>query len=116
MRTIELDFLRSAKQLSYLDLSNNKIQGRIPDFALSNWMNSMSNLNLSHNMLTSSNQIHLLPLLDIDLQSNFLQGPLPIPPPSVQLFFMSKNSLTGEIPSSFCNLTLLGSRIRIVRN
>ncbi|KAM3281342.1 hypothetical protein P3S67_028363 [Capsicum chacoense] len=107
----ELDFLRSAKQLLYLDLSNNKIQGRIPDWALSNWMNSMSNRNLSHNMLTSSNQIHLLPLLDIDLRSNFLQGPLPIPPPTVQLFFMSKNNLTGEIPSSFCNLTLLGSRI-----
>ncbi|MCE5166045.1 hypothetical protein HAX54_014305 [Datura stramonium] len=48
----ELDFLRSAKKLLDLDLSNNKIQGRIPDWAWSNWMHSMTYLNLSHNMLT----------------------------------------------------------------
>ncbi|MCD9560975.1 hypothetical protein HAX54_019842 [Datura stramonium] len=48
----ELDFLRSAKKLLDLDLSNNKIQGRIPDWAWSNWMHSMTYLNSSHNMLT----------------------------------------------------------------
>ncbi|XP_060170292.1 receptor-like protein Cf-9 [Lycium barbarum] len=52
----ELDFLRSTEELSYLDLSNNKIQGRIPDWAWSNWMH-MEYLNLSRNMLTSIDQI-----------------------------------------------------------
>ncbi|KAG5574157.1 hypothetical protein H5410_063923 [Solanum commersonii] len=33
----ELEFLRSAKQLSDLDLSNNKLQGRVPDWAWSTW-------------------------------------------------------------------------------
>ncbi|PHU01777.1 hypothetical protein BC332_31564 [Capsicum chinense] len=49
----ELEFLRSAKQLGDLDLSNNKLQGRIPDWAWSNWMFSMRSLNLSYNKLTS---------------------------------------------------------------
>ncbi|XP_047257370.1 receptor-like protein 9DC3 isoform X1 [Capsicum annuum] len=102
----ELDFLRSANQLQTLDLSNNKIRGRIPDWLLSNWMHSISNLNLSHNMLTSIDLIRLPPLT-IDLRSNFLRGMLPIPPTSVEYFFISNNSLTGEIPSSICNLTSL---------
>nr|XP_016433134.1 PREDICTED: receptor-like protein 12 [Nicotiana tabacum] len=103
----ELDFLRSAKNLRFLDLSNNKIQGIIPDWAWSNWMYSLNSLNLSHNMLTSFDHIYLLPLYAIDLRSNFLQGSLPIPPPCVGLFFISNNSLDGEIPSFFCNLTSL---------
>ncbi|KAG5626772.1 hypothetical protein H5410_011990 [Solanum commersonii] len=69
----ELEFLRSAKKLQQLDLSNNKIQGRIPDWAWSNWMSSLDTLNMSHNMLSSVDSIPL-PLADIiDLRSNLLQ-------------------------------------------
>ncbi|XP_047257372.1 receptor-like protein 9DC3 [Capsicum annuum] len=104
----EVDFLRSAKGLQELDLSNNKIQGRIPDWAWSNWMHSMAYLDLSDNMLTSIDQISsFYQLYSIDLRSNFLQGTLPIPPTSVETFFISNNSLTGEIPLSVCNLTSL---------
>ncbi|KAM3199310.1 hypothetical protein P3L10_031670 [Capsicum annuum] len=72
----ELEFLRSAKQLQELDLSNNKIQGRIPVWAWSNWMFSM-------------------------------RSSLPIPPNTTWLFFISQNNMSGEIPSSICNLTSL---------
>ncbi|KAM3289247.1 receptor-like protein Cf-9 [Capsicum chacoense] len=103
----ELEFLRSAKQLGDLDLSNNKIQGRIPDWAWSNWMFSLQSLNLSHNMLTSVDSIPLQHVFTIDLRSNLLQGSLPIPPNSTTYFFISDNNLSEEIPSSICNLASL---------
>ncbi|KAL3351096.1 hypothetical protein AABB24_019614 [Solanum stoloniferum] len=100
----ELEFLRSAKKLSDLDLSNNKVQGRVPDWAWSTWNFSVSNLNLSHNMLTSMDSIPLQSGYIIDLRSNFLKGSLPIPGNSTAFFFTSENNLSGEIPSSICNL------------
>ncbi|KAH0680994.1 hypothetical protein KY284_022079 [Solanum tuberosum] len=103
----EVEFLRSAKYLGELDLSNNKLQGRIPDWAWSNWMFSLTNLDISHNMLTSVDLIPLQTVHTIDLRSNFLQGSLPIPSNSTKYFFISDNNLTGEISSSICNLTSL---------
>ncbi|XP_047249858.1 receptor-like protein Cf-9 homolog [Capsicum annuum] len=103
----ELEFLRSAKQLGELDLSNNKLQGRIPDWAWSNWMFSMQSLNLSHNMLPSVDSIPLQHLDTIDLRYNLLQGSLPISPNLTRYFFISENNLSEEIPSSICNLTSL---------
>ncbi|KAH0708099.1 hypothetical protein KY290_009600 [Solanum tuberosum] len=103
----ELEFLRSANRLEDLDLSNNKIQGRIPDWAWSNWMSSLKTLNISQNMLTSVDSIPLQSLYTIDLRSNLLHGSLPIPPNSTNYFFISHNNLTGEIPSSICNLASL---------
>nr|GMD72852.1 receptor-like protein 12 [Ipomoea batatas] len=39
---MNFNFLRDSKSLEYLDLSNNKIQGRIPEWAWSNWQDTMS--------------------------------------------------------------------------
>ncbi|KAH0653665.1 hypothetical protein KY285_032235 [Solanum tuberosum] len=69
----ELEFLRSAKLLWQLDLSNNKIQGRIPDWGWSNWMFSLQDLNISHNMLMSVESIPLQFADTIDLRPNSLQ-------------------------------------------
>ncbi|XP_016468510.1 receptor-like protein Cf-9 homolog [Nicotiana tabacum] len=104
----ELEFLRSAKRLKTLDLSYNKIQGRIPNWAWSNWMFSLEYLDLSHNMLESVDSIPPESYVYwIDLRSNFLQGPLPIPPNFIEYFFISNNNLSGEIPSSVCTVTSL---------
>ncbi|KAH0708085.1 hypothetical protein KY284_009512 [Solanum tuberosum] len=102
----ELEFLRSANQLLVLDLSHNKIQGGIPDWAWSNWMSLMT-LDIAHNMLTSVESIPLQTVDTIDLRSNLLQGSLPIPPNSTRYFLISQNNLTEEIPPSICNLTSL---------
>ncbi|PHT66919.1 hypothetical protein T459_31344 [Capsicum annuum] len=102
----EWEFLRSAKYLWELDLSNNKLQGRIPDWAWSNWL-SLITLDISNNMLTSIDSIPLLTIDTIDLRSNLLQGSLPIPPNSTRNFLISDNNLSEEIPSSICNSTSL---------
>ncbi|KAM3323511.1 hypothetical protein P3S67_004662 [Capsicum chacoense] len=118
----EFDFLRSTKNLWNLDLSNNKIQGSIPDWAWSNWLlsltvlnlshNKLSVLNLSHNMLTSFDQNSRPHLYSVDLRSNSIQGSLPILPPSVNFFFVSnnnlnlaRNNLKGAIPQCLGNMS-----------
>ncbi|XP_040930892.1 receptor-like protein 6 [Gossypium hirsutum] len=99
-------FLRSAKSLSSLDISHNKIQGPIFETETEGW-ELLSTLDLSHNLLTSLEQFPGKNLNTLDLHSNLLQGPLLVPSPTVREFLISENKLTGEIPPSVCNLTSL---------
>ncbi|XP_062081251.1 receptor-like protein 6 [Humulus lupulus] len=46
-------------------------------------------------------------LVIVDLRSNMIEGPLPTVPPSMSIFFISNNALSGEIPSTYCNLSEL---------
>jgi len=80
-------FLAPLQNLQYLDLSHNKIRGSIPkhDNLLRSWKN------MSY----------------IDLSFNKLQGDLPIPPDGTQIFSVSNNELSGEIPSAMCNTSTL---------
>nr|XP_023889779.1 receptor-like protein 9DC3 isoform X1 [Quercus suber]XP_023889794.1 receptor-like protein 9DC3 isoform X1 [Quercus suber] len=76
-------FLRLSTHLQYLDLSNNKIYGRVPKWLGDVGMNSLDYVNL---------------------RGNLLQGPFPtLNFSSLQFIFFSKNNLTGEIPSSICD-------------
>ncbi|CAL5392561.1 unnamed protein product [Camellia sinensis] len=43
----------------------------------------------------------------IDLHSNLLQGPLPVPPNTTIVFSISNNKLSGEIPPLICSLSSL---------
>ncbi|KAJ4725237.1 Receptor-like protein [Melia azedarach] len=100
------DILRNQTKLQILDISGNKIHGRIPNWFLEVGRDSLSYLNLSHNFLTGG--IENIPpnnLQDLDLRSNLLQGSLMVPPPLAVFLLVSNNKLTGEIPSSFCNLS-----------
>nr|GMD66657.1 receptor-like protein 12 [Ipomoea batatas] len=100
-----LNFLRDSKFIDFLDLSNNKIQGRIPEWAWSNWQHTLRYLNLSHNYLTSVEGIQLHSIDTIDLQFNLLEGPLPIPSsPFLRYYSASQNKLSGEVPFTVCNL------------
>ncbi|KAL5710143.1 hypothetical protein ACHQM5_020745 [Ranunculus cassubicifolius] len=130
------EFLSNQSMLRTLDLSNNQIQGKIP-----NWIGKIGNgnltyLNLSSNMLLSPDRplpSHNFSLLFIvDLHSNLLRGSIPILPPSASvldysnnylssiiqedigsylndIIFISlaNNSFKGQIPSSICNATYL---------
>ncbi|RVW67857.1 Receptor-like protein 12 [Vitis vinifera] len=72
------DFLRNQDELVVLSLANNKIHGLIPKLSI------------------------------LMLDSNMLQGPLPIPPPStIEYYSVSRNKLIGEISPLICNMSSL---------
>ncbi|KAH9752523.1 Receptor-like protein 6 [Citrus sinensis] len=111
------NFLESQHHLVVLDLSDNRIRGKVPKWLLDPNMQNLIGLNLSHNLLTGFDQHPVfLPgnkggLVTFDLSSNNLQGPLPVPPPGTINYLASNNSLTGEIPSWICNLNFLKSLV-----
>ncbi|KAL7584654.1 hypothetical protein Lser_V15G42792 [Lactuca serriola] len=127
--------LQNQSRLINLDLSDNKIDGEIP-----NWIwqvgtsyEGLTYMNLSHNQLTSLQEPYFLPDLGVlDLHSNDLHGAIPIPPKTATFidysnnlfnsslpetigvnltfayfFSVSNNSLTGEIPETICNARYL---------
>ncbi|XVF03666.1 hypothetical protein REPUB_Repub05bG0013000 [Reevesia pubescens] len=100
-------FLEGAKSLQVLDLSNNRIHGTIPNWMWDVGKDSLAYLNLSHNSLTEVEQLPWKELDAIDLSSNLIHGDLPIPPRTTTVFFISNNSLIGEISSLICNASSL---------
>ncbi|GAY47068.1 hypothetical protein CUMW_101770, partial [Citrus unshiu] len=99
------DNLRTQHQLELLDLSENQIGGRIPSWMWDIGVHTLIELDLSRNFLTSIDHLPWKNLEYLHLDSNSLQGSLPDLPPHMVSFSISNNSLTGEIPSSFCNLS-----------
>nr|XP_023927048.1 receptor-like protein Cf-9 [Quercus suber] len=90
-------FLRSQHELRILFLGDNKIQGQIPNWIFKIGKQTLLSLDLSFNFLTTFDSFdHALPilpwdsLLQLDLSSNKLQGSLPIPPPSIAQYNVSK--------------------------
>ncbi|KAK4607744.1 hypothetical protein RGQ29_001531, partial [Quercus rubra] len=84
-------FLRTATNLQYLDLSNNKIHGQTPKC-----------------FLTSIDKIPWKNLYIVDLRNNLLQRPFPtLNALDLHYLFASHNNLTGEIPSLICNANSL---------
>ncbi|XP_048324674.1 receptor-like protein 43 [Ziziphus jujuba] len=103
------DFLKTQHELQFLDLSCNRIGGPIPKWFLSIGTKTLQQLNLSHNSISGWEEIQslILPwkvLESLDMRSNVLQGPLVVPPMSIQSFFISNNSLIGRIDPLFCKL------------
>ncbi|BAT97428.1 hypothetical protein VIGAN_09087200 [Vigna angularis var. angularis] len=122
-------FLRNHSTISFLDLSDNHIQGIVPNWI---WkLPNLENLNISHNLLTHLEgpfQNFSSKFLELDLHHNKLQGPIPFFPArglyldlsnnkfnsviprdignylsSTIVFSLSNNTLSGTIPDSLCN-------------
>ncbi|KAF7035274.1 hypothetical protein CFC21_046186 [Triticum aestivum] len=82
-----------------IDLSNNQIQGVVPQWAWETWSNShLFYLNLSHNIFTSVGYDSFLPLgpVDVlDLSFNMFKGPIPIPRSSGSVLDYSCNHFSS---------------------
>ncbi|XP_030964545.1 receptor-like protein 7 [Quercus lobata] len=98
-------FLRTAEYIQSLELSKNQIKGNIPKWFLEVGKDSLHNLNLSYNFLTSVGHLPWKNLRYLDFRSNLLQGPLPIPPLGISFFSVARNKITGQISSLICNLS-----------
>ncbi|KAI8558071.1 hypothetical protein RHMOL_Rhmol04G0060000 [Rhododendron molle] len=125
--------LANLTHLSALVLSNNELLGEIPSWLLN--LTGFTNLDLSGNHLygmfpSSISQLKHLEVLDLvsnslsgveqhpdaipwisllflDFSFNRLQGPLPLPPPTIIVYIVAGNLLTGEVPRSFCQNSAL---------
>nr|XP_028957508.1 receptor-like protein 6 [Malus domestica] len=97
-------FLRNQTYLTELDLSNNQIQGQLPNWI---WkLDSLDYLNVSNNALESlegpfiNSTSHVS---ELDLHSNQLKGPISIVPPHAEYLGYSNNHFSSSIPVSICN-------------
>ncbi|KAI8558073.1 hypothetical protein RHMOL_Rhmol04G0060200 [Rhododendron molle] len=104
-------FLRFQDELEVLNLANNGIHGQIPTWLWNTSKETMRNIDLHGNFLTGFEQHpNAIPWISpqfIDFSFNRLQGPLPLPSPSILLYSVAGNLLTREIPPSLCQNSAL---------
>ncbi|KAL7228314.1 hypothetical protein ACSBR2_007097 [Camellia fascicularis] len=113
-------WLQTQKNLSELDISSNGILDNVPS-----WFWDLSPglrfLNLSNNLiegLLPNLSLKYQGYLVIDLSSNHFSGPIPLAPPNgyrAHLSDLSDNSLSGELPSCWVHLKAL-SIIKLAHN
>ncbi|MFQ6664228.1 hypothetical protein Gotur_031407, partial [Gossypium turneri] len=100
-------FLKGLKSLESLDLSCNKIEGKIPQWMQEVGNGSLTDLNVSHNSLTEVEHFPWNNIAFLDLSSNLIRGNLPIPASTIRIFLISNNSFNGEVSSLICNASSL---------
>ncbi|KAB1671094.1 hypothetical protein, partial [Gossypium barbadense] len=100
-------FLKGLKSLKRLDLSCNKIEGKIPQWMQEVGNGSLTYLNVSHNSLTEVEHFPRKNIEVLDLSSNLISGNLPIPASTINVFLISNNSFNGEVSSLICNASYL---------
>ncbi|KAK4733342.1 hypothetical protein R3W88_007603 [Solanum pinnatisectum] len=103
--------LLNQENLMFLSLSSNNFSDNL-NFSMFSNLSGLGTLNLSYNSFSwaDKDQVKsnlLNSLYDLDLRSNLLQGSLPIPPSSIENFYISHNKLSGHIPSTICKLEFL---------
>ena len=97
--------------MEVLELSQNNIHGQIPKWISNLSKDTLIILEMSDNLLTGFDHIPDA-LIWTNLQILFLpnkklQGSLPIPPPSILVYSVSNNMLSGDISQMICELSSL---------
>ncbi|KAM6570713.1 hypothetical protein CsatB_018698 [Cannabis sativa] len=94
-------WLRSQKEIKFLDISNASISSSIPHWF---WQisSNLSLLNVSTNQMKGQlpSPFNIAPFADVDLSSNQFEGPIPLPNVEIELLDLSKNNFSGPIPEN----------------
>ncbi|ESQ51921.1 hypothetical protein EUTSA_v10016279mg [Eutrema salsugineum] len=102
-------FLKTLQNLERLELSNNRIKGKVPEWLWS--LPRLSIVSLSNNSFNgfdgSAQVLGNSSVTMLDFSLNAFTGPLHAPPLSIRLFLASSNSFTGDIPLSTCKRSSL---------
>ncbi|KFK31089.1 hypothetical protein AALP_AA6G066500 [Arabis alpina] len=101
--------LKTLKNLQHIDVSNNIIQGKVPEWF---WkLPRLSIANLVNNSFTGfegSSEVLLKSSVQIlDFAYNSMTGAFPIPPLKIVYLSAWNNSFTGNIPLEICNRSSL---------
>ncbi|CAL9235337.1 unnamed protein product, partial [Arabidopsis halleri] len=104
------NILKNLQSLEFMDISENRIKGEIPEWLWS--LPHLSTVNLINNSLNGFEGsrevlVNSSSMLILGLDFNSFEGALPNLPLSISVFSASYNSFTGEIPLSICNRTSL---------
>ncbi|KAL1221822.1 Receptor like protein 23 [Cardamine amara subsp. amara] len=102
--------LKTLKKLAYIDLYENRIKGKIPEWLWS--LPRLSTVNLISNYIngfggSAEALANSTSMLILNLDTNYFEGALPDLPLSISVFSAGYNSFTGEIPLSICNRSSL---------
>ncbi|XP_057497436.1 receptor-like protein EIX1 [Actinidia eriantha] len=99
-------WLKSQKELMYLNFPNTGISGSIQSWFWEISLN-LSLLNASANHLEGQlpNPLNIAPYADLDLSSNLFVGPFPLPVVQIELLDLSNNRFSGPIPPNISKYT-----------
>ena len=96
------NWLQWQKSISYLDISEAGLVGRIPNWFWTTFSNAY-HLDLSYNQFRGElpPSLEFMSVRELFLQSNHLTGSIPQLPRILVLLDISKNEINGELPSHF---------------
>ncbi|KAJ4903492.1 receptor like protein 24 [Raphanus sativus] len=101
--------LKNLEKLEFIDLVDNKIKGKIPEWLWN--LPRLSTLFVAYNNISGfEGPVDVLvnsSVKNLDIGINDFEGAIPILPPSMNLFAANNNRFTGRIPLSVCNCTSL---------
>ncbi|XP_023635088.1 receptor-like protein 12 isoform X2 [Capsella rubella] len=107
-------FLENQTAMYYLDISANRIGGKVPE-----WLWSLPDLqyvNISQNLFSGfEGPVGVIQrcgkLIMLDISSNTFHDPFPLLPKSTTIFLGSDNRFSGEIPRTICKLVSLDTLV-----
>ncbi|KAL0863830.1 hypothetical protein Bca101_042948 [Brassica carinata] len=103
------NILKTLQNLQHVDVSSNRIKGKVPEWL---WkLPHLSLVNLVNNYFTGfegSSDVFLNSSVQLlDFAYNSMIGEFPIPPPNIIYLSAWNNSFTGNIPLQICNRSSL---------
>uniref|UniRef100_M4E2A7 Leucine-rich repeat-containing N-terminal plant-type domain-containing protein n=1 Tax=Brassica campestris TaxID=3711 RepID=M4E2A7_BRACM len=101
--------IKTLQNLQYIDLSSNKIKGKVPEWL---WkLPRLFQVNLVNNFFTGlegSSEVFVNSSVQLlDIAYNSMAGEFPIPPTNIIYLSAWNNSFTGKIPLQICNRSSL---------